>query len=77
MMKTRLLLLMVFLMLTLGGKAQTSVREAIRLDEGWKFALGHAADPQKDFGCGTEYFNYIRLSLMIKTGRRFACLTTG
>ena len=59
MMKTRLLLLMVFLMLTLGGKAQTSVREAIRLDEGWKFALGHAADPQKDFGCGTEYFNYL------------------
>ncbi len=50
---------MVFLMLTLGGKAQTSVREAIRLDEGWKFALGHAADPQKDFGCGTEYFNYL------------------
>ena len=24
----------------------------------WKFALGHAADPEKDFGCGTEYFNY-------------------
>lgn len=46
-------------MLTLGGKAQTSVRETIRLDEGWKFALGHAADPQKDFGCGTEYFNYL------------------
>jgi beta-galactosidase len=50
---------MVFLMLTLGGKAQTSVRETIRLDEGWKFAFGHAADPQKDFGCGTEYFNYL------------------
>ena len=59
MMKTRLLLLIAFLMLTLGGKAQTSVRETIRLDEGWKFALGHAADPQKDFGCGTEYFNYL------------------
>ena len=36
-----------------------SVREAIRLDKGWKFKLGHAADPQKDFGCGTEYFNYL------------------
>lgn len=59
MMKTRLLLLIAFLMLTLGGKAQTSVRETIRLDEGWKFAFGHAADPQKDFGCGTEYFNYL------------------
>ncbi len=36
-----------------------SVRETIRLDKGWKFKLGHAADPQKDFGCGTEYFNYL------------------
>ena len=46
-------------MLTLVGKGQTSVRQTIRLDEGWKFAFGHAADPQKDFGCGTEYFNYL------------------
>ena len=77
-MKTRLLLLIAFLMLTFAGKAQTCAREKIRLDEGWKFAFGNAADPQKDFSCGTEYFNYlIRLSLMIKTGRRFACLTTG
>ncbi|MBR2290876.1 MAG: beta-galactosidase, partial [Prevotella sp.] len=36
-----------------------SVRECIRLDEGWKFAFGNAADPKKDFGCGTEYFNYL------------------
>ena len=59
MMKTRLLLLIAFLMLTFAGKAQTCAREKIRLDDGWKFALGHAADPQKDFGCGTEYFNYL------------------
>jgi beta-galactosidase len=39
--------------------AQTSQRETIRLNEGWRFALGHAADPAKDFGCGTEYFNYL------------------
>lgn len=58
-MKTRLLLLIAFLMLTFAGKAQTCAREKIRLDEGWKFAFGHAADPQKDFGCGTEYFNYL------------------
>jgi beta-galactosidase len=38
-----------------GGNA----RETVRLDKGWKFALGHAADPKKDFGCGTEYFNYL------------------
>ncbi len=36
-----------------------NVREAIRLDEGWKFAFGNAADPAKDFGCGIEYFNYL------------------
>ncbi len=36
-----------------------SVRETIRLDKGWKFALGNASDPAKDFGCGTEYFNYL------------------
>ena len=36
-----------------------SVRKTIRLDKGWRFAFGHAADPAKDFGCGTEYFNYL------------------
>ena len=36
-----------------------SVREVTRLDEGWRFAFGNAADPKKDFGCGTEYFNYL------------------
>ena len=39
-------------------KAQ-SVREVVRLDEGWKFTFGNASDPVKDFGCGTEYFNYL------------------
>ncbi|MBQ6202557.1 MAG: DUF4982 domain-containing protein [Prevotella sp.] len=36
-----------------------SVRETIRMNEGWKFAFGHAADAAKDFGCATEYFNYL------------------
>ncbi len=36
-----------------------SVREVTRLYDGWKFAFGHAADPVKDFGAGTEYFNYL------------------
>ena len=36
-----------------------SQRETIRMNEGWKFAFGHAADATKDFGCGTEYFNYL------------------
>ena len=45
-------------LLSLALSAQ-SQRETVRLDKGWKFAFGHAADPQKDFGCGTEYFNYL------------------
>ena len=36
-----------------------NARETIRLDDGWKFAFGNASDPAKDFGCGTEYFNYL------------------
>ena len=34
-------------------------RERVRLDEGWHFALGHAASPADDFGCGTEYFTFL------------------
>ncbi len=52
------LLSLALIALTLGANAQ-NVRESIRMDKGWKFALGHATDPQKDFGCGTEYFNYL------------------
>lgn len=36
-----------------------SVREKILFDEDWFFAFGNASDPAKDFGCGTEYFNYL------------------
>ncbi|MDE6337621.1 MAG: beta galactosidase jelly roll domain-containing protein, partial [Muribaculaceae bacterium] len=28
-------------------------------DDNWLFAFGNASDPAKDFGCGTEYFNYL------------------
>ena len=58
MMMNKLLLLLAFTLQMLGAQAQ-NVRETIRLDKGWKFAFGHAGDPQKDFGCGTEYFNYL------------------
>ena len=34
-------------------------RERVCFDQGWMFAYGHASDPAKDFGCGTEYFNYM------------------
>ena len=36
-----------------------SQRERINFDKDWKFAFGDASSPAKDFGCGTEYFNYL------------------
>lgn len=38
----------------LGGPRQT-----IPLDDGWRFALGHAADPTLDFDHATGYFSYL------------------
>ena len=55
---TRILFSVVALIAAMGMSAQ-NVREKILLDEDWKFAFGNAADPAKDFGCGTEYFNYL------------------
>ena len=57
-MKKELLLTTLALLLSIAGQAH-NVRETTRLDKGWKFTLGHAGDPKKDFGCGTEYFNYL------------------
>ena len=42
--------------LTLSARSQ---RERINIDENWQFAFGDASSPAKDFGCGTEYFNYL------------------
>lgn len=36
-----------------------SQRECINFDKDWQFAFGDASSPAKDFGCGTEYFNYL------------------
>ena len=58
-MKKRSIVVICSLLLAVAPALSQSIRERIRLDEGWKFAFGHAADPQKDFGCGTEYFNYL------------------
>lgn len=38
-------------------------RERLLMDSGWRFALGHAYDAQRDFDHGTGYFSY-----MTKTG---------
>lgn len=39
--------------------ALTEAAERELFDDGWKFAFGNASDPAKDFGSGTEYFNYL------------------
>lgn len=54
----KILMLTVFVlqMFTVQGQC---VRETVLLDKGWKFAFGNAGDPKKDYGCGTEYFNYL------------------
>lgn len=57
-MTLKLLMTAILFVQAFAVQAQTSVREKIRLNEGWKFAYGNAADPKKDFGSGTEYFNY-------------------
>ena len=46
-------------LLTMWTADARNVREKILPNEGWKFTFGNAADPAKDFGCGTEYFNYL------------------
>lgn len=54
----RLLILTLFVIAGLHLPAQ-NVRERILLDSDWQFAFGNATSPEKDFGCGTEYFNYL------------------
>ena len=56
MMKIRIALLCA---LFLALPAMAPAQQRTKLDDGWKFSLGNAADPQKDFGRGTEYFNYL------------------
>ena len=57
-MKLKALSIAILLMAFLNGYSQ-SQREVTSLNEGWKFSLGDASSPSKDFGCGTEYFNYL------------------
>ena len=34
-------------------------RERLRMDSGWRFALGHPSDPARDFDHATRYFSYL------------------
>ena len=56
-MMKRLMTIAVLLAAIAAG-AQTP-REKINFDDNWQFAFGDASSPAKDFGCGTEYFNYL------------------
>ena len=40
------------------GQEQSPVREKRLMDFGWRFALGHAYDTQRDFDHGSGYFSY-------------------
>lgn len=57
-MKTKRLIALAYIFAALSMHAQNT-REQILLDENWQFALGDASSEEKDFGCGTEYFNYL------------------
>ncbi|HLP03673.1 MAG TPA: beta-galactosidase GalA [Opitutaceae bacterium] len=39
--------------------AAAAPRERLNFDAGWRFALGHATDPAKDFDFATAYFSYV------------------
>ena len=52
-MKRKSLIVLLLVWLPLGLAAQERL-----FDDGWKFAFGNASSPEKDFGRGTEYFNY-------------------
>ena len=54
----RIILSVICAAITLAASAQ-SQRECINFDDSWQFAFGDASSPAKDFGCGTEYFNYL------------------
>ncbi|MCD8305870.1 MAG: DUF4982 domain-containing protein [Prevotella sp.] len=55
-MMKRSIFLLFLLVIAAGVFAQ---RQTECLDEGWRFAFGDASSAEKDFGCGTEYFNYL------------------
>src|SRR6187397_3019057 len=54
----------VLFLFTLFCEGQITVRKKISLDDNWKFKLGHAADPEKDF-------NYSIATIFSKSGGAF------
>lgn len=54
----KILYLCIIAAISVSAAAQNA-RESISIDDNWLFAFGDASSPAKDFGCGTEYFNYL------------------
>lgn len=50
---------LVFLLLVVRTSLAAQGRERIRMDRGWRFALGHASESARDFGHNTGYFSYL------------------
>lgn len=57
--KRKTLYFLAIMVLTSFATSVSAQRVVTNIDEGWKFHFGNASDPAKDFGCGTEYFNYL------------------
>ena len=55
----RILTLIICTSMLAASSAAHNLRERICFDKDWQFAFGDASSPEKDFGCGTEYFNYL------------------
>lgn len=66
-MRLSRLTILVCLLLCLPAGAQERL-----FDDGWKFALGDASSPAKDFGRGTEYFNYFTKAASIHNAGPYA-----
>ncbi|WP_374274653.1 beta-galactosidase GalA [Brevundimonas sp.] len=45
--------------------AAASPRRRLRLSDGWRFALGHAQDPERDFGFGRDQRTYAKAGMRV------------
>jgi len=61
--------MLIILLLCLGSTLRA---QELLFDDGWKFSLGDAASPEKDFGRGTEYFNYLTKAASIHNSGPYA-----
>ena len=53
-------LLALAMLVIAGPAAADDVRQRVRIDDGWRFALGHAWDPAQDFDHGTRAFFFAK-----------------